>query len=318
MAPRQQYAPAPAPAAQARPIDLPDLIRRYRRITWAAFAILVCVEFAVFRAVTMPGGTALMLCTAALAFAVVRSQQLTSVARRRDTQAQLEKSHEAFYRDEETGLPNRQNLIETLGRDISRSVRRGEDLTLAVVQVSRLDDLRAAWGTDVGPRVVSHVASTLLRIARNSDFLARIDDDRFACILVGCTSEQAALFAERANLAVTNRPVEANGTMRVPLYAEIEVRALQFDAARFRGPFEFLSAAGGDVAPEKKTMSLAERQTSQTRPKSVAVASKPPRAVADAQSLRKQLLGENYQPDGKAIDFAQAYQSIRDRARRAG
>lgn len=318
MPPRQQYAPAPAPAAQARPIDLADMIRRYRWITGAAFAILVCVEFAVFRAVTMAGGMALMLCTAALAFAVVRSQQLTSVARRRDTQAQLEKSHEAFYRDEETGLPNRQNLIETLGRDISRSVRRGEELTLAVVQVSRLDDLRAAWGTDVGPRVVSHVASTLLRIARNSDFLARIDDDRFACILVGCTGEQATLFAERANLAVTNRPVEANGTMRVPLYAEIEVRALQFDALKFRGPLEFLSAAGGDVAPEKKTMSLAERQTSQTRPKSVAVASTPPRAAADAQSLRKQLLGENYQPDGKALDFAQAYQSIRDRARRAG
>lgn len=316
MPPRQSPAASPMASAQPRQVDLPDMIRRYRRITWAAFAILVCVEFGVFRAVSMTGGMALMLCAAALAFAVVRSQQLTGVARRRETAAQLANSHDAFYRDEETGLPNRQNLIEMLGRDISRSVRRGEELTLAVVQVSRLEDLRAAWGTDVGPRVVSHVAATLLRIARNSDFLARIDDDRFACILVGCTSEQAALFAERANLAVTNRPVEANGTMRVPIYAEIEVHALQFDALQFRGPLEFLSAAGGDVAPEKK-VSLGDRPFSQARPNSVPMASTP-RAAADAQSLRKQLLGANYQPDGKAIDFAQAYQSVRDKARRAG
>jgi diguanylate cyclase (GGDEF)-like protein len=290
------------------------MIRKYRRITWAAFAVLVLVEFGVFQAISRPAGMALMLCTAALAFAVVRSQQLSSVVRRHETAAELEKTHEAFYRDDETGLPNRQNLIETLGRDISRSVRRGEELTLVVVQISRLDDLRVAWGADVGPRVVSHVAATLLRITRNSDFLARIDDDRFACILVGCKIEQAALFADRANLAVTNRPLEANGTMRVPLYAEITVRALQFDPLKFRGPLEFLSAAGGDVAPEKKTISLAERQITNARAKAASA----PLAPGDAQSLRKQLLGEQYHPDGKAIDFAHAYQSFRDRARRVG
>ena len=302
---------------QQQPADIPALVRKYRHFTWASFALLVLVEFGVFQSISQPVGIALMLCTAVLALAVVRSQQLMTVVRHEETAVKLEKTQEAFYRDEETGLPNRQSLIETLGRDISRSVRRGEELTLAVVQVSRLEDLRAAWGTDVGPRVVSHVAATLLRIARNSDFLARIDDDRFACILVGCTSEQAALFAERADLAVTNRPVEANGTMRVPIYAEIEVHALQFDALQFRGPLEFLSAAGGDVAPEKTKISLAERQVPRAASKSTVVASSP-RGAADAQSLRKQLLGANYQPDGKAIDFAQAYQSVRGKARRAG
>ena len=317
--PTQQPPPvAPSRSGVESALHLSETTRKYRRMMYIAFALLVFVEVGVFQEVSRPTGLVLMLCTSALVFAAVRSYQLTGVARRQEEIEEHEKSQVALYRDDETGLPNRQNLLETLGRDISRGVRHSEGLTLAVIQVSRLDDLRAAWGADVEPRVIAHVAGTLLRITRNGDFLARLDDDRFACILVGCTHEQAELFADRATLAVTNRPIESTGTMRVPLYADIEVRALQFDPAKHHGPLEFLNSAVGDVAQPRLKISVAERPIAPVRAKTVSNPVALPRAAADAQSLRKQLLGQDYNPNGKAADFALAYQSVRGKVRRAG
>jgi len=296
----------------------PDLtILRYRLVCGVLLALLVVGEYSVLRWLSQPVGLVLMAFTAALVFSTTRLQRLTNLVRGQQATEAVEKSQEAFYRDDETGLPNRQNLIETLGRDISRSIRRSEELTLAVVSISRIDSLRAAWGADIVPRAISHVSGTLLRITRNSDFLARLDEDHFAVLLVGCTDEQAAIFADRATLAVSNRPIEGAGKMRVPVYVDVEVRALQYDPARYRGPLEFLSAAGGDVAPERRRPTIADAIAS---PRKLKIVSPPVRekASADAPSLRRQLLGDDYYPGGKAPDFAEAYQSFRGKARRAG
>lgn len=204
----------------------------------------------------------------------------------------------AMLFDAETRLPTRQHLIDSLARDISRSQRYSHSLTLAVVAISQFDELRGAWGAGTASQAVRHVADTLRRITRASDFLARLDDDRFAVILLQCTERQAAVFADRVALAVSNRPLESKTRVKVPHYIGVEVTALEYDATRYRGPLEFLSLAGGDLVPERP------------RARRGALA-------ADPRDLRQQLV-RDYYPGGELQDFAEAYREARTRNRHAG
>jgi diguanylate cyclase (GGDEF)-like protein len=216
-----------------------------------------------------------------------------------DAQDQLRTASEGFLLDKETALPNRQHLIDQLAREIARAQRYSHDVTLTVVEVARLRELQTAWGPDTGTRAIAHVAETLRRVTRTSDFLARIDDAHFAIVLMQCNTAQAAAFAERVALAVSNRPLRSTTTMKVPLYVGVECASLQYEPAKFRGPLDFLSAAGGDLAPVVE----GRRTGSGSRPS------------ADAQSLRRQLV-RDYYPEGKMDDFAAAYRSEREQTRR--
>jgi hypothetical protein len=79
------------------------------------------------------------------------------------------------------------------------------------------------------------------------------------------------------------------------------VTSLEYDAARFRGPLEFLSVAGGDVIPARPRHAPGQRAA----------------AVADTHGLRQQLV-KDYYPGGEMKDFADAYKEARSRNRHAG
>ena len=107
---------------------------------------------------------------------------------------------------------------------------------------------------------MAHVAQTLKRITRTSDMLARVDTDRFSVVLMQCSNEQAKKLAERVELAVSNRAIRIGGRMRgVPVYVTARVSTLQYDPTRVRGPLDFLSRAGGEMAiPQEGKSSLSD------------------------------------------------------------
>lgn len=203
--------------------------------------------------------------------------------------------------DAETRLPTRQHLIDTLSRDIARSQRYSHALTLAVVRINQFDELKGSWGAGTANQAVHHVAETLRRVTRASDFLARLDEARFAVILLQCSGRQAALFGDRLTLAVSNRPLKSTAKVKVPHYVGVEVSALEYDASRYRGPLEFLSLAGGDVVTERPRAVPGHRAA----------------MAADPRNLREQLV-RDYYPNGEAKDFADAYREARNRNRHVG
>jgi diguanylate cyclase (GGDEF)-like protein len=207
-----------------------------------------------------------------------------------------------FMLDKETHLPNRNQLIDQLTREIARAARYSYDLTLMVVTIDQFDDIRNSWGLARTRDAVVHVAETLGRVTRASDFVARLDDRRFAVVLIQCNARQAGLFGERLALAVSNRPLKPTERVRVPLFVNVETSPLQYDSARFRGPLEFLSLAGGDVVADV-----------------AGPAAQPGFGMgsADAASLRRQLV-QDYYPDGTMQDFAEAYREQRGRNRHVG
>lgn len=202
--------------------------------------------------------------------------------------------------DRATGLPTRVQLIDTLSRDIARSERYSHALTLAVVKISQFEEMRGSWGAGTAKLAIDHVVETLGRITRASDFVARLDESTFAVTLLQCSGRQAGLYADRLALAVSNRPLKSTSSVKVPLYVGVEVNAVEYDATRFRGPLDFLSVAGGDLAPERPRSLPSQRGV-----------------TADSRGLRQQLV-KDYYPGGEMKDFADAYKEARNRSRHAG
>ena len=94
-------------------------------------------------------------------------------------------------RDALTGLPNRRLFDETLPRELARSARSGQALTVAIVDVDHFKHFNDRYGHDVGDRVLQSVAATLLRGIRSGDLACRYGGDEFLCLLVGSTAAEA-------------------------------------------------------------------------------------------------------------------------------
>jgi len=223
--------------------------RRYHTVTLALLALAIPLELYLAWRLPIPG-LALLLATCAALLAAERARELSWRERQIAIESEVERQADALLRDGQTGLPNRNYLIDQLSREIARAERYGTTITLAVIELARVDELQRSWGGDILDRAAAHVAETLRRVTRASDFLARLDEQRFAVVLLECTREQAVRFADRITLAVANRPLEPAGRQRVPVYVAVQARATQFERERFRGPLELISAAGGDVASE--------------------------------------------------------------------
>ncbi|MBE0609850.1 MAG: diguanylate cyclase [Dehalococcoidia bacterium] len=267
-----------------------------RRAALALAVVLLVGEVVVAVRYSGNVGTIMIVSTAGLGAVLYRGLQSLSAVNADDGD-----NLRAPLVDAETRLPTRQHLIDTLSRDIARSQRYSHSLTLAVVRINQFDELKGSWGAGTATQAVHHVADTLRRVTRASDFLARLDEGRFAVVLLQCSGRQSALFADRLTLAVSNRPLKSTANVKVPHYVGVEVSALEYDATRYRGPLEFLSLAGGDVVTE--------------RPR--AVPGRRAAMAADPRSLREQLV-RDYYPNGEVKDFADAYREARNRNRHAG
>lgn len=282
-------------AFAARLLATPQRLAACLLALLAAGELIVVARYAPFL------GSVLIGSTAGLGLLARRLARETAARAADAARDQLRTASEGFLIDADTRLPNRQHLIDHLTREIARSQRYSHDMTLTMVEISRLRELQTAWGAETSRRAVHHVAEALRRVTRTSDFLARVGEDRFVVALMQCDARQAETFAERVALAVSNRPLRATSAIKVPLYVSVDCSALQYEAAKFRGPLDFLSAAGGDVAPSsegRRPGTSARRST-----------------AADPQSLRRQLV-RDYYPEGKMDDFADAYREQRQRARR--
>jgi diguanylate cyclase (GGDEF)-like protein len=264
-------------------------------------------------AFSMPLGILMAIGTGGLA--VVGKAREQSAARHARPLLNIEAvENAALYVDSETGLPNRNHLLDQLSREIARADRYQQPLTLAVVELERMDDIEAGWGTDVTTRAVAHVARAMGRITRTSDFLARVDNHRFAVALMKCTGDQAKKFAERVEIAVSNRPIRGGSRMRgVPVYLSVRVTTLQYDRTRLRGPLDFLSRAGGEMVVQEERTALpkgANRHPEKAQTPAAIAPEAPLAHDTERLNLRRQV-DRDYYPDGKAEDFADAYKAFR-------
>lgn len=119
-----------------------------------------------------------------------------------------------------TGLPNRRGFLRAAGHAVRVAARQRRPDTVLAVRILPTSALHAAHGAAAGDDALCAVAESLRAGVRDSDFVARVDDDLFAVYAIGTDSpSHAAGAAERvrAALAAQNaRARDAGRTFVVP------------------------------------------------------------------------------------------------------
>ncbi|MBE7518051.1 MAG: hypothetical protein HS107_02295 [Thermoflexaceae bacterium] len=167
-------------------------------------------------------------------------------------------------------------LLDELARELEGAAKPSRTATLTLVTVKLPGDQPSGFDPGVAQRASLLVAAALGRVARPTDLVSRLDDQRFAVTLSPGNHEHGKRFGERVRLAVANRPLIPEGGSGAPVTVEVEVSITALDPGRPCRPAEVLQSAPGErslIRPARPASSTAARS-----------------AAADVRDLRKQLV----------------------------
>jgi diguanylate cyclase (GGDEF)-like protein/PAS domain S-box-containing protein/putative nucleotidyltransferase with HDIG domain len=108
--------------------------------------------------------------------------------------------------DHLTGLPNHRTFHERLRGEVSRALRYGRPLALALIDLDHFKRVNDQRGHLAGDRVLTEVAARLAGQARAGEVVARVGGEEFAWILPECEGIEAYAAAEKVRRAVAAAP----------------------------------------------------------------------------------------------------------------
>ena len=114
----------------------------------------------------------------------------------------LHDSKDRAMRDSLTGWLNHSSIQDALIRELARSERDKEPLTVLMADLDHFKRINDTYGHLVGDLVICEVTRRIGEVARRYDLLARVGGEEFLMVLPGCNEDTAAEFAERIRSAV--------------------------------------------------------------------------------------------------------------------
>ncbi len=151
-----------------------------------------------------------------------------------------------------TGIPNRRAFDELLELEWRRSVRTGEQLSLAMIDIDRFKELNDTYGHQAGDDCLRQVAQALNdSLSRAGDFVARYGGDEFACILPGSSESDLSAISEKVRTAVEDLRIfhKASG---VSLKVTISVGAARCTPTIETSPTALITLADEQLYLSKK------------------------------------------------------------------
>jgi diguanylate cyclase (GGDEF)-like protein len=111
-----------------------------------------------------------------------------------------------------TGIANRRQFDRSLERELRRTRRDGQPLSLIFLDLDEFKRFNDTCGHARGDEVLRRVAQTLNEtFRRGGDFVARYGGEEFAVVLPGVDARRAALYAERLRRRIWRLSIP-NGT----------------------------------------------------------------------------------------------------------
>jgi len=121
-------------------------------------------------------------------------------------QDELKRSNELLQElsntDHLTGLFNRRYMMEALDKEVQRSIRKGSDLSLIMLDVDHFKHVNDRFGHLQGDVVLKRVALQLKKELRNYDCASRYGGEEFIAILPDSSLQQSVFVADRIRLAI--------------------------------------------------------------------------------------------------------------------
>lgn len=145
--------------------------------------------------------------------------------------------------DRVTGLPNRQELENQLERALVTAARENVEHVLLLLTVPQYTAVQVRQGQIAANELIKQTTDRLRGRIRESDLLARLEDDRLAVLLTHCSRQQAARIAGQLQDAVAgftfvweNRSTLVGlGTMILPVDADVRNAATLLDMPEVAG-----------------------------------------------------------------------------------
>lgn len=121
-------------------------------------------------------------------------------------QDELKRSNEKLLElsntDHLTGLFNRRYMMETLDKEVQRSIRKGGALSLIMLDIDHFKRVNDSYGHQQGDSVLRKVALLLQKELRTYDCAARYGGEEFVAILPDSTLKESVFVADRIRKAV--------------------------------------------------------------------------------------------------------------------
>lgn len=101
------------------------------------------------------------------------------------------------HTDELTGLPNRRSFFKALERELGRSDRYDQPLSVVLLDLDHFKKVNDTWGHPIGDRVLEAAAEAVRGVCRDSDVPGRLGGEELAVLLLHTGKIEAELVAER-------------------------------------------------------------------------------------------------------------------------
>lgn len=122
-----------------------------------------------------------------------------------------------------TGLRNRRAFIEAVLREVARTERYGDPLTVMLLDIDHFKRVNDTFGHASGDLVLSAVGHALAESARTTDVAARWGGEEFVVALTATTIDGARIAAERMRSAIEALKVRNPEGVLVPVTASFGV-----------------------------------------------------------------------------------------------
>jgi diguanylate cyclase (GGDEF)-like protein len=156
--------------------------------------------------------------------------------------------------DSLTELANRRVFEAALSREVARSKRSGQPMSLVIIDIDHFKRVNDDHGHQVGDAVLREVGTVLAAEARETDLPARYGGEEFCVVLPGCPIGEAVAVADRLRAAI------AAGVTAVPITASAGVATLPDHAVDGAG---LVAAADSALYDAKRS---GRNRTCQARP----------------------------------------------------
>ncbi len=146
-----------------------------------------------------------------------------------------------------TGLVNRRVGEDVLAKEVARARRYAQPLSVAWMDLDRFKRINDRYGHDVGDRVLTAVATALLKAVRDHDTVARWGGEEFIVVLPGQRAGEAYGAAERLRKVIGEIDARLPDGERVSASFGVAELATSESASEFvrRADQALLAAKGG-------------------------------------------------------------------------